>query len=139
MAKKPVSTATNVNEIEKTWKVAHASHRVNKFLKTQGIEPVSTIKFGKGYMYMYTRDVLTNMELKQAYLKYINRKYLNRTAPTPKVRVPSNGVDYSATLDSITTALMRLEGKVDALKLMWNTPVPVAKVWDEDQKSEHGH
>ena len=138
MAKKPVVAVTNVNEIEKTWKVAHASHRMSKFMKAQGIESVSTIKFGKGYMFMYPRDVLTNMELKQAYLKYINRKYINRTAPTPKVRVPSNGVDYSATLDSITTALMRLEGKVDELRQLWTTPaIPHVGAFDDEQPAGH--
>ena len=133
MAKKPVVTVTNVNEIEKTWKVAHASHRMSKFMKLQGIESVSTIKFGKGYMFMYPRDVLTNMELKQAYLKHIAKD-----APALKVRVPSNGLDYSAVLDSITTALMRLEGKVDELKTLWTTPtIPHVGAFDDEQPAGH--
>ena len=134
MAKKPVVTVTNVNEIEKTWKVAHASHRMSKFMKLQGIESVSTIKFGKGYMYMYPRDVLANMELKQAYLKYIDKPVKN----VPKIRVPSNGLDYSAVLDSITTALMRLEGKVDELKTLWTTPaIPHVGAFDDEQLAGH--
>ena len=134
MAKKPVVTVTNVNEIEKTWKVAHASHRLYKFLKAQSIEPINSMKFGKGMMHLYPRDILTNMELKQAYLKYIDKP----VKKVLKATMPSNGVDYSAVLDSITTALMRLEGKVDELKTLWTTPaIPHVGAFDDEQPAGH--
>ena len=113
-----------VADLARAWKVHKATARFNRFLKAQGVTPVTVTKVARGQMYMYDSSVLN---LKDEYLATCRGK-------AKAVKVRSNGVDpVLKRLEELITAVYTLRDRVDLI-LRREPTLPTLPDFDDQPK-----